>query len=190
MCFCGLFFILSEIIIMAKSTAAAKTKKATPEKTATKKPVKKATKIARPAKEEKTINIKYADKSAGQSELVVIFEAIKKMVQPYEKKGAFKLHAGTGGQFNMVSHKPVEIAGRKREELWFVSALVQKGYVGFYFMPIYDNPSMGKLLSPELMKCLKGKACFHIKKNDPVIMKEIEKAIKIGYEAYKKNGWV
>jgi len=112
------------------------------------------------------------------------------MVQPYEKKGAFKLHAGTGGQFNMVSHKPVEIAGRKREELWFVSALVQKGYVGFYFMPIYDNPSMGILLSPELMKCLKGKACFHIKKNDPVIMKEIEKAIKIGYEAYKKNGWV
>lgn len=190
MCFCGLFLFCLKIILMAKSIAAAKTKKAAPKKTATKKLAKKTAKTAKPDKKEKTINIKYSDKSAGQPELVIIFEAIKKMVLPYEKKGAFKLHASTGGQFNLVSHQPVEIAGRKREELWFVSALVQKGYVGFYFMPIYGDPSMRKLLSPEFMKCLKGKACFHIKKNDPSIMKEIEKAIKIGYAAYKKRGWV
>lgn len=36
MCFCGLFLFCLKIIIMAKPTAAAKTKKAAPEKTATK----------------------------------------------------------------------------------------------------------------------------------------------------------
>ena len=149
-----------------------------------------AVKTAGPKKEESTINIKYADKSAGQPELPVIFEAIKKMAEPYYGNGDMIMHAGTGGQFNLVSHKPVVIAGRKKEALWFVSALVQKGYVGFYFMPIYMNGPLQKQFSPAFMKYLKGKSCFHIKKNDPAIMKEIEKAFKIGYEVYKKNGWL
>jgi len=173
---------------MAKSTTPAKKaapKKATPKKVATK-----TVKATKPAKKEVTINIKYADKSAGQPELVIIFEEIKKLIQPYANKGALKLHAPTGGQLNLVSHKPVEIAGRKRDELWFVSALVQKGYVGFYYMPIYAQKEMAKLFSPEFMKCLKGKACFHIKKNDPVIMEDIKKAIKVGYDGYVKRGWL
>ena len=186
---------------MAKSTAKktatkksapkkAVAKKTTPEKTAIKKAVPKKTAKADPKKETKTIHIKYADKSAGQPELVVIFEAIKKMMQPYDKKRALVLHAGTGGQANLVSHKPVVIANRPREEMWFVSVLVQKGYVGFYFMPINGLENMRKQLSPEFMKCLKGKACFHITKNDPAMMAEIKRAIHLGYDGYVKKGWI
>lgn len=178
---------------MAKpaTTAAAKAKKAVPKKAVAEKAVKKAAvKTAGPKKEERTINIKYADKSAGQPELLVIFEAIKKMAEPYHGKGDMIMHAGTGGQFNLVNHKPVVIMGRERKELWFISALVQKGYVGFYYMPINANDIMRKQFSPGFMKCLKGKCCFHFKKNDPAIMKEIEKAFKIGYEVYKNNGWL
>jgi hypothetical protein len=176
---------------MAKSTATpAKTKKSAPKKTAPKKVAKKAVITTKPKKKEATINIKYADKSAGQPELVVIFDAIRKMALPYANKRALKLHENTGGQFNLVSHKPVEIAGRKREELWFVSALVQKGYVGFYYS-ITDMPdNVKKEFSPEFMKCLKGKGCFHIKKNDPLIMEDIKKAIKIGFDDYVKKGWI
>lgn len=183
---------------MAKSTkVAAKAvkkvaKKAVAKKAVVKKAVVKkvAAKTAKPAKKENTISIKYADKSAGQPELVKIFDAIKKMMLPYDKKGTLILHAGTGGQANLVSHKAVEIEGRKKTEMWFVSALVQKGYVAFHYLPIYMNQSMGELFSPALMKCLKGKACFHIKKNDPEILAEVQKAIKIGYEVYQKRGWV
>ena len=100
------------------------------------------------------------------------------------------MHAPTGGQLNLVSHKPVVIAGRQRDALWFISALVQKGYVGFYYMPIYMNDPMKKKFSPEFIKCLRGKACFHITKNDPVIMADIKKAIKIGYDAYVQRGWL
>lgn len=179
---------------MAKAKKAAPKKaapkKTSPQKVLVKKAVKKAAKAAKPKKEERTISIKYADKSAGQPELVVIFNAIKKMAATYHGKGEMIMHADTGGQFNLVSHKPVVIAGRDRKELWFISALVQKGYVGFYYMPINSGGDMRSQFSPEFMKCLKGKCCFHIKKNDPVIMKDIEKAFKVGYEGYKKLGWI
>lgn len=174
---------------VAKKAAVKKAvvKKAAVKKTAVKKA---ALKIATPAKKEKAIAFKYADKSAGQPELVKIFDAIKKMMQPYDKKGTLILHAGTSGQANLVSHKALEIEGRKKTEMWFVSVVIQKGYVAFHYLPIYINESMGKLFSPALMKCLKGKACFNIKKNDPEILAEVQKAIKLGYEAYQKRGWV
>lgn len=188
---------------MAKSTkVAAKpvkkvAKKAVTKKAAVKKAVikkvavkKVAAKSVKPAKKEHTISIKYADKSAGQPELVKIFDAIKKMMLPYDKKGSLVLHAATGGQVHLVSHKPVEIEGRKRQEMWLVSALVQKGYVGFHYLPVYMNKSMEALFSPAFIKCLKGKACFHIKKNDPELLAEVQKAIRLGYEAYQKRGWV
>ena len=87
------------------------------------------------------INIKYSDKSPGQPQLIPIFEEIKKMLTPYEK-GTMKLLGGSDGKVALVSKKPVEILGRKRDELWFASALVQKGYVGFYYMPVYGDPSI------------------------------------------------
>jgi hypothetical protein len=158
--------------------------KAAAKKSAPKKAAKKAVK----AKKEPTL--KYADKSAGQPEMVVVFKAIKKLILPYVNKGALKLYANTGGQINLISHKTVVIAGKKREDIWFVSALIQKGYVGFYYMPIYMHDEMQKQFSPAFIKCLKGKACFHIKNTNPEILKDIEKAIRIGYEEYEKRGWV
>lgn len=149
-----------------------------------------ASKTITAKKKDPSINIKYEDKSKGQPEMIAIFGAIKKLCQPYANKGALKLYASTGGQLNMVSHKEVVIAGRKRSEIWFISALVQKGYVGFYYMPLYMNDPMKSQFSPEFMKCLKGKACFHIRENDSLIMADIKKAIKLGYEAYKERGWV
>jgi hypothetical protein len=169
---------------MAKSKIPAP-KKATPKKTAPKKSV--SSKKAASSKNE--IGIKYADKSAGQPELVPIFETIKNMLLPYEK-GSIKLRGGTGGQIAMVSEKPIEIDGRKRDELWFAAALVQKGYVGFYFMPVYDKKQMEEMFKPELLKCLKGKGCFHIKKADPLIYAQIKESLKKGYDSYKAKGWV
>ncbi len=133
--------------------------------------------------------MKYTDKSAGQPEMVLIFEKLKSLMMPFEK-GAIKVHGGTGGQISLISHKAIEVQGRKMSAVWFVSALIQKGYVGFYYMPIYGYKSLGEKLHPDLMKCLKGKACFHIKKNDETLFKQITEAIKIGYDCYKKLGWV
>jgi hypothetical protein len=158
-------------------------KKAAPKKAI----VKKATpKKAAPKKEP---TIKYTDKSAGQPELIPIFEAIKKMMMPYQR-GSLKMIGGKGGMLCLISQEPVIIDGKKREELWFAGLLVQKGYVGFYYMPVYTSPEIKQVFKPELLKLLKGKSCFHIKKNDPVIMEQIRESLQLGYMLYKERGWL
>ncbi len=61
----------------------------------------------------KDTGIKYADKSAGQPELIPIFEAIRDMFLPYQK-GQLKLRGGENGQVLLVSEKKVVIDGRKK----------------------------------------------------------------------------
>jgi hypothetical protein len=143
----------------------------------------------RPAAKKKDLSIRYQDKSPGQPDLAQLFEELSRLLAPYEK-GCLEKHGGSGGKLALITNKEVVIDGRKRENLWFVSLLVQKGYVGFYYMPVYMNPLVRAKLKPELLKCLKGKACFHIRKKDPLILRQIEEALVIGYDAYKKFGWV
>jgi hypothetical protein len=137
----------------------------------------------------KGVGIKYADKSGGQPELVPIFGELCKLLSVYEK-GSIKLRGGKEGQIAMVSEKPVEIAGSIRKELWFAAALIQKGYVGLYFMPVHSKEEQAAVFEPALLKCLKGKGCFHIKVNDPVLFKQIKTSLKAGYQLYKERGWI
>jgi len=92
--------------------------------------------------------------------------------------------------FDLWSIKDVEIAGRKRKEVYFAGAIIQKSFVGFYYMPVYGNPEMKKLFSPELLALLKGKSCFHIKTLDARLLRQIKSALAAGFKQYKKNGWV
>src|SRR5262245_480271 len=161
----------------------AATKKAASKKPSPNKTSKKSTRSG------EEIKIKYSDKSLGQPQLVPIFEEIKKMLAPYEK-GTMKLFGGSDGKVALVSQKPVEILGRKKDELWFASALIQKGYVGFYYMPVYGDPSIKKLIKPELLKCLKGKACFYIKKFDEEIFSQIKEALAVGQKEWHQRGWI
>ena len=146
--------------------------------------------MAKASVPKKEPTIKYADKSAGQPELIIVFEEIKKRMLPYENKRSLKVLAQTYGQFHLISFKPVVIDGRERNEFWFVSAMIQKGYVGFYWKPVYAPEEMKKNFSPGFVKCLKGKGCFYIRNTDPLIMKDIEKAIKVSYAEYIKRGWL
>ncbi len=136
--------------------------------------------------------IKYEDKSIGQPELVPIFKAIKLLLSAYNGKGTLKATGeGKGGQYNIISFKNIEVAGRKMDAIYFASCLVQKGYVGFYYFPIYVAPEVtASVIQPELKKMLKGKTCFHIKKNDPLIISQIDNALKDGFEMYSRMGWV
>jgi len=158
-------------------------------KVAVKKAAPKKKKVESKTPVSKETGMRYQDKSAGQEHLLPIFEEIKTLLLPYVK-GSIKLRGGTGGEMVIVSEKPVEIAGRKRDELWFAGIIVQKGYVGFYYMPVYAEPEMKKIFKPELLKCLKGKSCFHIKEYNKEIFSQIKSALKTGYEAYLEKGWI
>jgi hypothetical protein len=121
-------------------------------------------------------------------ELIPLFEKLKKLLKPYED-GMFHKH-NESGNYDLWSKKEIEIAGRKRKEVFFVGIIIQKHYVGLYYMPVYTDTDIKKVFKSELLSTLKGKSCFYIKKDDPVLMSQIKDALRIGYNLYKKRGWV
>lgn len=117
-----------------------------------------------------------------------IFRELKKLMKKYERPFIAKINDDT--HYDLWSIKDVEIAGRKRKEVYFAALVIQSSYVGFYYMPIYPSFGLEKLFKKELLSTLKGKACFHIKKLDKTLLAQIRDALEIGYKFYKKNGWV
>ena len=123
-----------------------------------------------------------------QDELVKIFNRLKKLLKKYENllKPKFDLDS----KYDLWSFKDLEIAGRKRKEVYFAGLIIQSSYVGFYFMPIYTDTTLQNVFKPELLSLLKGKSCFHVKKLDDKLEKQIAQALETGFKLYKKRGWV
>jgi hypothetical protein len=123
-----------------------------------------------------------------QEHLLDIFNRLKKMLKKYERplKPKFDLE----GKYDLWSFKNIEIDGRKRKEVFFASIIIQSNYVGLYYMPIYTDANMKKVFHPDLLKLMTGKSCFHIKELDSKLKKQIEIALKEGYDLYKKRGWI
>ena len=140
------------------------------------------------ATKKKSAPAKYADKSAGQPELKPLFDKLRKLVAAYEK-GNYRAKADKPGQYELYYDKEVEVAGRKYPELGFAGVLIQKGYVGFYFFPVYLDESFKEQIGAELLKTLKGKTCFHIKKDDEVIFSQVKEALAGGWQDYQQRGW-
>jgi hypothetical protein len=126
-----------------------------------------------------------------QEQLLEIFNALKKEVKPYEK-GNLKPDIDIEGKYSLSAHKPgIFVQGKIRSEAAFVGLILQSGYVGFYYMPIYtDTEDIKPEIPPALLKTLKGKSCFHIKAVDKELLEDVRHAMEVGYAQYKKNGWI
>ncbi|NTW22170.1 DUF1801 domain-containing protein [Candidatus Falkowbacteria bacterium] len=123
-------------------------------------------------------------------DLEQIFTALKSILERYNPPLIVKGANTAKPQYILWSVKDVVIAGRPRKEIAFAGLIIQKSYVGFYFMPTYANDELKKFFAPGLLKLLKGKSCFHIKELTPELQKEIEQALDLGWKRYEKNGWV
>jgi len=122
------------------------------------------------------------------NDLNQIFETVKSLLNDYQPP--YTPHMQDETHFDLWSHKDLVIDGRKRKEIFFAGLIIQKGYVGFYYMPVYAEPEMKSIFAPELLKLLKGKSCFHIKKLDDPLQQQIESALQLGFEQYQQRGWV
>ena len=122
------------------------------------------------------------------NKLISIFKELKSILKKYEDplKPKFDLDS----KYDLWSFKNVEIAGRKRKEVSFASIIIQSSYVGLYYMPIYTDVTLQDVFKPELLKLLKGKSCFHIKELNPELKQQIKEALDVGYNLYKKRGWI
>ena len=119
---------------------------------------------------------------------LAIFKEIKKMLSKYEPP--LVATSNFESRYELTSTKAVMFAGRKRDGVYFGAAIIQSAYVGFYLMSVYADPALTKKMPADLMKTLKGKSCFHIKKLDAPLKRQIAEALKISFEYYKKQGWV
>lgn len=124
----------------------------------------------------------------SSSELEATFQALRGLLRRYQPPLEPKVNKA--GHFDLWSKKNVVIDGRKRSEVYFAGVIIQKAYVGLYYMPVYTTPEMRKLFAPELLALLKGKSCFHIKTVDARLLAQVKRALEAGFKLYKKNGWV
>ena len=122
------------------------------------------------------------------SELIEVYKRLKEILKQYENPLTPKFDFDS--RYDLWSVKDLVIDGRKRKEVSFAALIIQSNYVGFYFMPIYTNVDLKSVFGPELLKLLKGKSCFHIKKLNDVLEKQIIEALDLGYSLYKDRGWI
>jgi len=123
-----------------------------------------------------------------QKDLVNIYRRLKKILKKYEKPLISKFDLDS--KYDLWSIKNIVIDARKKKELYFAGLIIQSKYVGFYYMPVYTNVQLKDFFKPDLLRLLKGKSCFHIKKLDENLEKQIDEALKKGYELYEKRGWI
>ena len=113
---------------------------------------------------------------------------LKRYAPPFAVCPAGKV--GTKRSYALWSPKETVIGGRKYPGVNFVTVIEQKGYVGFYFMPIYMNPELQSKVPERLLKMKKGKCCFHVKAIDKDLLAEIKSALDLGLRAFQKNSWL
>jgi hypothetical protein len=122
------------------------------------------------------------------TDLQAIFTTLRKEMSAYQPP--FQPKNDTDRYYDLWSFKDLIIEGRKRKEVYFAGVVIQKEYVSFYFMPVYAEPEVKAMFKPELLKLLKGKSCFHIKKLDEELITQIRQVLLDGYTQYRKRGWV
>jgi len=121
---------------------------------------------------------------------MAIFAKLKKNLDkctpPMVVKGDPKHHT-----YELVGNKPVPYGYDKKiiPGMFFAAVAQRKDSVTFHFFPCYMNTKM-KEVAPSLYKCLKGKTCFHFKKEDQVNEKELAALLKKGVSEWKKAGYL
>lgn len=120
--------------------------------------------------------------------LLPLFAQVKGLLAPYA--GRLTVRRDEPGYFELWSEKDVEIDGRKRGEVFFCGLIVQKSYVGFYFMPLYADQEQAQVFGPDLLALLKGKSCFHLRRMTPGLREQVRDALAAGWRLFEERGWV
>lgn len=122
-----------------------------------------------------------------EDERAELFDQLRSMLKEYE--GRLRPKHDEEGNYDLWSFKDVEIAGRKRREVFFAQAVIRKGYVGLYYMPIYTDTDLAEVFGPELLSTQRGKSCFHVRSLEGPMREQVEEALRVGYALYEERGW-
>ena len=86
-------------------------------------------------------------------DLLPLFAELKDVLAPYARH--FTVRRDEPGYYDLWSEREIMVEGRKRTEVFFAGLIIQKSYVGFYFMPVYADAEIKQLFAPALLALLK-----------------------------------
>jgi hypothetical protein len=150
---------------------------------------------ARPKTKTKTKPTPPDKASLAEGQLESVYADLVRIMKRHAPPFRADIACMNGGKksFQLTVPKPVAVPGAyggKPVDLQMAAVILQKDFVGFYLMCIYMNDPEKKKLSPALLKLLKGKTCFHVKKLDDGLRKDIAAALVMGAKNYRERGWV
>lgn len=120
--------------------------------------------------------------------LLPLFDEAKALLEPFAQH--FHVRRDEPGYYDLWSEKDVLIDGRRKKGVFFAGLIVQKSYVGFYYMPVYAEAELRRFVGPTLLPLLKGKSCFYLKSMTPELAQDIRAALSLGLDLYRARGWV
>jgi hypothetical protein len=120
----------------------------------------------------------------NHKELQAVFEQLREILRKYESR-LVVLHDKPGNYYLNTPYSQ-----KFKKVMSFAAAIINKNYVSFHFVPVYGCPDMADGLSPELKARMQGKGCFNFKKVDKELFKELRQLTKVGYERFKKAGFI
>ena len=123
-----------------------------------------------------------------QEKLASVFQDLKAVISKYSPP--LEVRTDLSSRYELYSTREVTVAGRKKKEMFFAGIIMERGYVGFYLMPIHSHSETKALVPERLRKLLKGKSCFHISEPDATVMKQIAALTKKGFALYQQLGWI
>jgi len=116
-----------------------------------------------------------------QNDFPLVFEHLRKVLKPYEKK--LTLKTDTTDTYYLDG----PYSEKWKKEVFFGSVQIKKNYVSLYLMPVYMYPDLLKEMSPELKRHMQGKSCFNFKKVETELFGELKDLTKKSFEHFKKE---
>jgi len=121
-------------------------------------------------------------------EIKEIRETVIQLLKTHGKE--LKITADKPEKFEMSGTKEVMQGKKKVDGHYFCTVLPKPKDVRFYFFPTYTHADKILPLPENLAKALKGKSCFHIKKWDDDMEKNLTELIKKGIKLYAEDGLI
>ena len=120
----------------------------------------------------------------------LIFTKLKRNFEKFTPPLVIKIDE-LNRSFELIGNKPVPYGYDKKivPGMFFASVVQRKESVTFHFFPLYMDPTLNGL-ALSLYKCLKGKTCFHFKKEEQIDEKELTLLIEKGLLAWEKSGYM
>lgn len=121
---------------------------------------------------------------ANKNDLPAVFERLKEIFTPYEKK--MDVAHDTANDYLLNTRYIM----KNKQPLCFGGVRLGKNYVSYYLMSVYAVPDLLKTMSPELKKRMQGKSCFNFKEVDEKLFKELTKLTNAGAKRFTDEKFI